>query len=268
MSKTNDGGYEANPDSFEETSTDEQSVGQTSAGEQSTGEQSDDKTIVVLQPDDETIVVVPAHDETIVVVPAHDETIAVPIDDETIVVPAVPKDPAPNDPAPKDSASKAAPKSGASNDESLKQTALSDGSATSHETTGTGGDPVVIAGAEVPAGLAKLLFKKPLDPKRRAPAAPFPQAQSSLPRGGVRSGIPVVYGTNPSEQVTKQEGTDFSRWIGPPPMGYELPVADREALPSSTLANRRFRTIAFAGGATVVVVAAVGLWWVIGELVM
>lgn len=115
---------------------------------------------------------------------------------------------------------------------------------------------------EIPPALARLFFKKPLDPKRRAPEAPFPKPQSSLPRTGVGAGIPVVYGARAEELPAQPAETELSRMIGPPPLGYELPAAERHALPSTALLNRRFRMLALGGGLGVLVVSVAGLWWV------
>ncbi|MFC5337499.1 hypothetical protein [Leucobacter denitrificans] len=124
----------------------------------------------------------------------------------------------------------------------------------------------VVDGVEIPPSLAKLLFKRPLDPKRRAPESPFPKKQSSLPRGGVRPDIPVIYGARPEELVPQNEGTDFARWIGPPPASYALDPVDRDTLPSTARVNRRFSRIAMYGGVGVIVVTLCGLWWIVGEL--
>lgn len=129
----------------------------------------------------------------------------------------------------------------------------------------SGGAPVEEP-EEIPASLARLFFKAPLDPKRRAPEAPFPKDRSSLPRGGVRSGIPVVYGTRAEELKAAPEGTDFAKWIGPPPEGRDVGAADRSTLISTERLNRKFRRIALFGGAGVTAVSAVGLWWVIDSL--
>lgn len=180
-----------------------------------------------------------------------DRTIVVPHDDATVVVA--------HDAAASEATAGEATVL-ASNDE---RTVAVTGSKTDESTTA--GDPVA-NDEEIPASLAKLLFKSPLDPKRRAPESPFPKDQSSLPRGGVRSGIPVVYGTRSEEVAPAPAGTDFAKWLGPPPLGYEVPHADRTAIPSTAKFNRRFRLVALLGGAAVVLLAAGGLWWVGTEL--
>ncbi|KIP51903.1 hypothetical protein [Leucobacter komagatae] len=119
---------------------------------------------------------------------------------------------------------------------------------------------------EIPPELAKLLFKNPLDAKRRAPAAPFPVEQSSLPRGGVRGGIPVVYGARSEAFVERSVAGELGRSLGSPPVGYDVPVAVREALPSLARLNRRFSALAWAGAFVVPVVAGAGLWWVLTQL--
>jgi len=75
-----------------------------------------------------------------------------------------------------------------------------------------------------------------------------------------------VYGTRSEELAQQAEGTEFARWIGPPPEGYELPTAERGELPSTARFNRRFRLLALAGGGGAVAVAALGLWWIAGQL--
>ncbi|GAA1327526.1 hypothetical protein ACFSWE_15335 [Leucobacter albus] len=119
---------------------------------------------------------------------------------------------------------------------------------------------------EIPPELAKLLFKNPLDAKRRAPAAPFAKEQSSLPRGGVRSGIPVVYGARGEGFTATTDALDLERVIGAPPAGYAVAVAERELLPSAARLNRKFSVIAWAGAVAVPIVAGVGLWWVLTQL--
>lgn len=116
---------------------------------------------------------------------------------------------------------------------------------------------------EIPPELAKLLFKNPLDTKRRAPAAPFPSEHASLPRGGVRSGIPVVYGARDEGFAKNSYPADLGRGLGYPPAGYALPIAAREGLPSLARLNRRFSALAWTGALVVPVVAGVGLWWVL-----
>lgn len=200
--------------------------------------------------DDSTIVV--AHDRVpdhTVVVTDVDRTIVVPNVDRTVVVAG----------------------RGGSGAEASDATIIATGRSTSRPARpgrSRVGDPVEEDddSDELPSGLARLFYKNPLDPKRRAPESPFPRDRSSLPRGGVRSGIPVVYGTRSEEQNRAPEGTAFAAWIGPPPAGYELPVAERGALPSTARFNRRFRLMALAGGAGAAVVAALGLWWIAGQL--
>lgn len=142
-----------------------------------------------------------------------------------------------------------------------------------HELGGTGrGVRVTTVGApvvereEIPPELAKLLFKNPLDPKRRAPESPFPREDSSLPRGGVRAGIPIAYGPRAEELVGRIRGTDFARGLGSPPEGYALPEAVRDELPSTARFNRTFTVVAWLGVFAVPIVAGTGLWWVLSQL--
>lgn len=130
---------------------------------------------------------------------------------------------------------------------------------------GAVGDPVVER-EEIPPELAKLLFKEPLDSKRRAPASPFPAEPSSLPRGGVRGGIPVVYGARGEGFVGSAGARDLGSGLGAPPAGYEVPTAGRDALPSVARLNRTYGVVAWVGAFVVPVVAGVGLWWVLTQL--
>lgn len=173
-------------------------------------------------------------DDATIVVPNGDATIAVPVDDATIV---------------------------SRTDDGIIRASIS-----APGRSGAGGAPVEEP-KEIPPALAKLFFKNPLDPKRRAPESPFPKEQSSLPRGGVRASMPVVYGTRAEELESPAGDTEFSRWIGPPPAGYELAPADRSALPSTARFNRRFRLLATLGGAGVVVLTVSGLWVIITLLI-
>lgn len=205
-------------------------------------------------------------DATIVVTP-DDATVAVPVTDHTVVVTNA--DRGSND------ATVALTKG-----DLLDATVMASGGVNSHPNVlpprasartwtspqpNTGGAPVEEP-EEIPASLARLLFKAPLDPKRRAPESPFPKDQSALPRGGVRAGMPVVYGTRPEVLPVIPEGTDFSTWIGPPPEGHDIGVADRTAVISTERFNRRYQRIALFGGAGVTAAVAVGLWWVIDSL--
>ncbi|MGO3146142.1 MAG: hypothetical protein ACTIJ6_00540 [Leucobacter sp.] len=208
--------------------------------------------------DDATVAVQPAADESTV-----DETVVVRADIDETVVARVSREEANRDETNLDE-TVVAPQNP---ERIVDETLLTRGKSRDRvAASGEPGEPVIIAGEKISPSLAKLLFKKPLDPKRRAPESPFPKTQSSLPRGGVRSGIPVAYGARAEEMDPRPEGTDFSRWIGPSPLGYELPPADRHALSSSTLMNRRFRLIVLFGGPATVVVSSAGLWWVVTQL--
>lgn len=188
-------------------------------------------------------------DDATVVVPVDDATIAVQHEDHTLVVHTrdIPSDsevpPASTDPG----------------------STVNTGGATRSASRDLAGAPVEDV-EEIPPALARLFFKNPLDPKRRAPESPFPKEQSSLPRGGVRASIPVVYGARPEVPQLPDAHTEFSRWIGPPPAGYELPLAERSALPSTARLNRRFRLLAYLGGAAVTVVTVGGVWAVVAQL--
>lgn len=78
--------------------------------------------------------------------------------------------------------------------------------------------------------------------------------------------MPVVYGTRPEELPDMPEDTDFSKWIGPPPAGHDVGVADRSTLVSTERFNRKFQRIALFGSAGVIAIVAVGLWWVLDSL--
>lgn len=127
--------------------------------------------------------------------------------------------------------------------------------------SGEAGQPV--HEPEIQRDLAGLMFKSPLDPHRRAPESPFPQADHTLPKTGVRPGMPVVYGTKPEDvDVHASEAAALDAQIGPPPAdGFVVP-AQREGLPSLAKQNREFRAIALGGGAAVVIVVVLGLWGV------
>ena len=114
--------------------------------------------------------------------------------------------------------------------------------------------------------LAKLLFKHPLDANRRAPRAPFAPDESSLPRGGVRSGIPVAYGARVEGLAAPAATLGLEQTIGEPPAGYDVAAVERSGLTSLAGLNRRFGLIAWAGAAVVPLVVGVGLWWVITQL--
>lgn len=202
------------------------------------------------QPDDlvdDSTIAVPVSDHTVVVADV-DRTIVVPNVDRTVVSPG------------------RAGRGAEAGDSTIVATGRS-ASRPSRRAAPRAGDPLDDEDSdELPSGLARLFYKNPLDPKRRAPESPFPRDRSSLPRGGVRSGIPVVYGTRSEGPAQAPEGTAFAKWIGPPPAGYELPTAERGALPSTARFNRRFRVAALAGGAGAIVLAAAGLWWIAGQL--
>ena len=109
--------------------------------------------------------------------------------------------------------------------------------------------------------LAKLLFKPPLDPRRRVKESPFPQLEHTLPKRGVSQSMPVVYGARSEELPVQPEGKlDLEQRIGAPPTTLAPPPVVREGLPSAAQLNRKFRLLALLGGAGVVVVVAAGLW--------
>ena len=109
--------------------------------------------------------------------------------------------------------------------------------------------------------LAKLLFKPPLDPRRRVKESPFPQLEHTLPKRGVSKDMPVVYGVHSEELAAQPDGKlDLEQRIGAPPTTLAPPPVVREGLPSAAQLNRKFRLLALLGGAGVVVVVAAGLW--------
>lgn len=111
------------------------------------------------------------------------------------------------------------------------------------------------------AALAKLLFKPPLDPKRRIKESPFPQPEHTLPKRGVSKGMPVVYPARPETlESTGSAPTDLEQRLGEAPAAVHAPSAHRVGLPSAARLNRRFRALALGGGAGVCVVVALGLW--------
>ncbi|QIK63044.1 hypothetical protein G7068_07410 [Leucobacter viscericola] len=125
------------------------------------------------------------------------------------------------------------------------------------------GLPVEEPAVEIPKDLANLMFKPPLDPHRRVRESPFPQTEHTLPKSGVRQGMPVVYGAKAETAVdVSGDGAALDARIGPPPAGAYIVPAQREGLPSIAKQNRRFRLLALGGGAVVAIVVGAGLWGV------
>ncbi|WP_427869698.1 hypothetical protein [Leucobacter luti] len=113
--------------------------------------------------------------------------------------------------------------------------------------------------------IAALMFKSPLDPRRRARESPFPESASSKPRQGVRPGMPVVYGARSDSSLAVGVAASPS---GPISAGQPVvPREGRASLPSTARRNRREQVITLAGGAGMLVAVAFGLWW-IGSLAL
>ncbi|QIM19355.1 hypothetical protein G7066_13635 [Leucobacter coleopterorum] len=123
--------------------------------------------------------------------------------------------------------------------------------------------PVDEPEVEIPADLAQLMFKQPLDPHRRVKESPFPQTEDALPRVGVRQGMPVVYGTRAElDEQYSDETAALDAKIGPPPPNGYVFVAQRDGLPSTERQNRKYSLLALGGGTAVLLVAVFGLWGV------
>lgn len=106
------------------------------------------------------------------------------------------------------------------------------------------------------------MFKKPLDPRRAVVESPFPQTEGALPKRGVRPGMPVLYtprsGAAEDQDAARAEALE--QRIGPPPPAHPIASAQRDGLPSTARANRRFGVAVLAGFAAALVVSALGLW--------
>ncbi len=200
-------------------------------------DQAEDRTVVVpgREPDDRTVVVPRSSGD-----PIDDRTVVVPhreAEEHTAVVPGP-----------------AAP----------RRRPLISRTETVPTFSGTPAPPVDEPPMQPSPELAALMFKKPLDPKRTVPESPFPRTEQSLPKRGVRPGIPVLY-TARTEQLGVRDAElaeAIARRLGPPPAGAPLPVAPREGLASVGRANRRFRIATLVGFGTAVAVSVAGLWWV------
>ncbi|MBK0421660.1 hypothetical protein JD292_06190 [Leucobacter sp. CSA2] len=108
--------------------------------------------------------------------------------------------------------------------------------------------------------VAALMFKSPLDPRRRVRNTSVAGAEDASPRQGVSRGIPVVYGPRAPEALPVGVAAAPA-----PPSGSEAeapPAADRTGLPSTARINRRERLVTLIGGAALVVVGVAGLWWI------
>ena len=113
--------------------------------------------------------------------------------------------------------------------------------------------------------LAALMFKPALDPKRRARESPFAEEAGAGPRQGVSRGIPVVYGAR--NELGARVGVAASPAAPSEEASPPALAADRSGLPSTARLNRRDRRITLAGGAALLVLASLGLWW-IGSLAL
>lgn len=201
------------------------------------GGEADDLTVVVpgREPDDRTIAV--------------PRSAGAPVEDHTVVVPHLVAE----------EHTVVAPMQAPAN-----RRQLIDRSETATTFSGTPAPPVEEPPMEPSPELAALMFKKPLDPKRMVPESPFPHTEQSLPKRGVRPGMPVLY-TARTEQVGAQDAeraAAITQRLGPPPAGAPLPFAQREGLVSLRRVNRRFRIATLAGFVAALAVSVTGLWWV------
>ena len=131
--------------------------------------------------------------------------------------------------------------------------------------TGSGGDAVPEPEHELSPEMREQMFKKPLDPKRRAPKSPFPLTDSERSRGGVRPSIPVLHGPRIGTTLPVRGGV-VGPQIGPPPADSFVGEAVRDALPSVERANRRYGWVAFGGGAAVLGIVVAGTWVILALL--
>lgn len=234
----------------------------------------DDATIVVAIPaQDATVVVARAapEDATVVVAkPAAQPEPEAPVDDATIAValPAPvskPESRPEQKPEPKpERKPQAAPAPAPDGEDATVVVAMpAQPDDDSTRVVGRTGDPAppVPEPEYSSEDLAKLMFKPPLDPRRRVKPAPFEQPDHTLPKRGVRQGMPVIFGeTGPQAGEQGSSPLDLERRIGAVPKSTALTPAARDGLPSMAQLNRKFRLLALAGGAGVVVVVALGLW--------
>lgn len=107
--------------------------------------------------------------------------------------------------------------------------------------------------------VAALMFKSPLDPRRRVRNTSVPGAEGAEPRQGVSRGIPVVYGPRATEAL--QIGVAAAP-SAPAAIGAIPPAAERNGLPSTARINRRERVVTLVGGAVLVAASITGLWWI------
>ncbi|QBE49376.1 hypothetical protein [Leucobacter triazinivorans] len=116
--------------------------------------------------------------------------------------------------------------------------------------------------AGLPPALAARMFKSPLDPRYRVPAAPTGAPEHALPRRGVSPGLPVVSATRTELRPTTSDAPLEQR-VGPiPDSTPQPPAAPRDGLRSIARADRRFGAVALAGFAAAVLCSALGLWGV------
>lgn len=97
------------------------------------------------------------------------------------------------------------------------------------------------------------MFKPAMDPARRIPDAPDPTDEA--PRPGARGRLGIVYGP----RSIRPQGRPSPE---PPRNTSEIPSADRAGLRSVARQSRRFRLIALAGGAGVLLGVLTCLWWI------
>ena len=213
--------------------------------------------------DDATVAVprkAPAEDATVVVprpAPAEDATVVVPrpvpADDATLVVAR----PEPTG----DSSSQHSSSARLSSSESFRRSRTG-GTTSSRNPAPPVEEPEHL---NVSRAIASLMFKSPLDPRRRARESPFPETGASAPRQGVRPGMPVVYGARSESRFAVGVAASPS---GPISAGQPVvPREGRASLPSTARRNRREQVITLAGGAGMLVAVAFGLWW-IGSLAL
>lgn len=108
--------------------------------------------------------------------------------------------------------------------------------------------------------VSALMFKSPLDPRRRVRNTNVAGAEDAAPRQGVSRGIPVVYGPRAPEALPVGLAAAPSSPIA---SAVEVPpAADRSGLPSTARINRRERLVTLLGGAALVAVSVAGLWWI------
>lgn len=106
---------------------------------------------------------------------------------------------------------------------------------------------------------AALMFKSPLDPRRRVRNSSVSGAEGAEPRQGVSRGIPVVYGPRAPEALKIGVAAAPS---APAATAEIPPAAVRDGLPSTARINRRERLVTLVGGGVLVAASIAGLWWI------